>query len=235
MSETTTAVRGTLTPIAFEALLGWPAKTIGGRLGALGLLVVCGRCGGSGRHSYNTMDGDRCFGCAGSGKRLPKLTTKLAADVRARVANGDLEPYLTACRAKAEARRQIAPLAAEIDSMWRGAVLGHAYDVACRERRPGSRRTCWTITPSHVDAFGHFVPDLLGYSPLFLAQSLAGDIWTESKRIERAVKFGEMGAEVAAREMTEARDMLATLYSIATPEQIEAWDAAAIAEGEAAS
>jgi hypothetical protein len=32
----------------------------------------CGRCGGSGRYSYNQMDGDRCYGCGGSGQRLSK-------------------------------------------------------------------------------------------------------------------------------------------------------------------
>ena len=30
-------------------------------------LVECYRCGGSGRYSYNPMDGDRCYGCGGSG------------------------------------------------------------------------------------------------------------------------------------------------------------------------
>lgn len=29
---------------------------------------VCGRCGGSGRHSYNLKDGSVCYGCGGSGK-----------------------------------------------------------------------------------------------------------------------------------------------------------------------
>ena len=28
---------------------------------------TCGRCGGSGRHSYNQIDGDRCYGCGGKG------------------------------------------------------------------------------------------------------------------------------------------------------------------------
>lgn len=32
----------------------------------------CGRCGGSGRYSYNQMDGDRCYGCGGKGERLTK-------------------------------------------------------------------------------------------------------------------------------------------------------------------
>lgn len=29
---------------------------------------TCGRCGGSGHHSYCTMYGNTCFGCSGSGK-----------------------------------------------------------------------------------------------------------------------------------------------------------------------
>ena len=32
----------------------------------------CGRCGGSGRYSFNMMDGDRCYGCGGSGKVYTK-------------------------------------------------------------------------------------------------------------------------------------------------------------------
>lgn len=32
----------------------------------------CGRCGGCGRYSYNSIDGDRCYGCGGTGVRLTK-------------------------------------------------------------------------------------------------------------------------------------------------------------------
>lgn len=39
--------------------------------------VPCNRCGGSGRYSYNQIDGDRCFGCAGKGVTLPTDTTAL--------------------------------------------------------------------------------------------------------------------------------------------------------------
>lgn len=42
------------------------------RAAGLKLLPTCGRCGGSGRYSFNQMDGDRCFGCKGSGQRMPK-------------------------------------------------------------------------------------------------------------------------------------------------------------------
>lgn len=33
---------------------------------------ACNRCGGSGKYSYNTIDGDRCYGCAGAGVTLTK-------------------------------------------------------------------------------------------------------------------------------------------------------------------
>jgi len=33
---------------------------------------TCGRCGGSGRFSYNQMDGDTCYGCRGNGEILTK-------------------------------------------------------------------------------------------------------------------------------------------------------------------
>ena len=33
---------------------------------------TCGRCGGSGRYSYNPTDLDRCYGCGGSGIRFTK-------------------------------------------------------------------------------------------------------------------------------------------------------------------
>lgn len=39
----------------------------------------CGRCGGSGQFSYNTMDGSRCYGCGGSGKTLTPAGKKAYA------------------------------------------------------------------------------------------------------------------------------------------------------------
>lgn len=35
-------------------------------------IKTCGRCGGSGRYSYCTMYGDKCFGCCGAGKVYTK-------------------------------------------------------------------------------------------------------------------------------------------------------------------
>lgn len=36
----------------------------------------CSRCGGSGHFSYNAMDGTRCYGCSGSGKKFTRLGRK---------------------------------------------------------------------------------------------------------------------------------------------------------------
>lgn len=33
---------------------------------------TCGRCGGSGKHSFNLRDGDVCYGCGGRGWRYTK-------------------------------------------------------------------------------------------------------------------------------------------------------------------
>lgn len=35
-------------------------------------VAVCSRCSGSGQYSYNQIDGSRCYGCGGSGKKHTK-------------------------------------------------------------------------------------------------------------------------------------------------------------------
>lgn len=39
-------------------------------------LQVCGRCGGSGKHSYNQLHGDVCYGCNGHGVRHTRKAHK---------------------------------------------------------------------------------------------------------------------------------------------------------------
>jgi len=41
---------------------------------------TCARCGGSGRHSYNQLHGDVCYGCGGSGEQLTKRARRLHSD-----------------------------------------------------------------------------------------------------------------------------------------------------------
>lgn len=45
--------------------------------------VTCGRCGGSGKYSYNMMHGDRCYGCGGTGKVYTKRGKVAAAYLNA--------------------------------------------------------------------------------------------------------------------------------------------------------
>jgi len=40
---------------------------------------TCTRCGGSGRYSYNQIDGDRCYGCNGKGIAYTKRGAAAAA------------------------------------------------------------------------------------------------------------------------------------------------------------
>lgn len=40
---------------------------------------TCGRCGGSGRYSYNSMHGSVCYGCGGHGERLTKRGSAASA------------------------------------------------------------------------------------------------------------------------------------------------------------
>ena len=92
-------------------------KAIAPRLKFVNLLNVCGRCGGSGEYSYCQTAGTTCFGCNGSGLKMPKITAALVTEAKAvwtaetaaayahrlalvteakRVAEGVLELYTTA-------------------------------------------------------------------------------------------------------------------------------------------
>ena len=44
---------------------------------------TCGRCGGAGRYSFNTIDGDVCYGCGGSRKRISRRGRAAQKAIRA--------------------------------------------------------------------------------------------------------------------------------------------------------
>lgn len=92
----------------FALRCGWPERhlAVRSRLEFLGLLVKCRRCGGSGVYRQNPAD-SRCYGCLGEGMKLPPLTARLAADVRRRIAQGDLKPYYAANRERLRAKQGI--------------------------------------------------------------------------------------------------------------------------------
>lgn len=43
------------------------------RIMKAGFVKVCGRCGGTGRYSYNMIDGTLCYGCRGRKQTVAKL------------------------------------------------------------------------------------------------------------------------------------------------------------------
>ena len=63
----------------------------------------CPRCGGSGRYSWNQMDGDKCYGCMGSGRKTMAVRWYTDAE-RARMDRA-AEKRAEAKVAKVEARR----------------------------------------------------------------------------------------------------------------------------------
>ncbi|MHC4296447.1 MAG: hypothetical protein ACYS7Y_04030 [Planctomycetota bacterium] len=89
----------------FAQALNCREKFIGVRLVALGHSDCCSRCGGSGEYSFNQMDGTRCYGCGGVGQKPKRLTIKLLAQVKQDVADGKMQPYLDAMKARGAAKK----------------------------------------------------------------------------------------------------------------------------------
>lgn len=106
------------------------------RLVALGYTIVCSRCGGSGRYSFNPIDGDRCFGCSGHGKMLQTLTPAVLTEAVARVAAGELADYFASNRARSAIK-------ARAEATWetyRTSPISAAYEERYRatRREPGA-------------------------------------------------------------------------------------------------
>lgn len=47
------------------------------------MTITCPRCLGTGRYAYNTLDGTVCYGCWGSGYKMPQLTAEFIAQYKA--------------------------------------------------------------------------------------------------------------------------------------------------------
>lgn len=120
-------------------LMGCKQSSAIARLCALGYTEVCGRCGGGGRYSWNAIDGDKCFGCGGSGKRLAKITAATVAEALARIEAGELAAYFAENKAKAELEGAAKALWAD----YMGSAIGTAYEVGYktenRKTKAGTR------------------------------------------------------------------------------------------------
>lgn len=183
-------------------------KRIPAILHALGLRETCSRCGGSGHYSFNQIDGSRCFGCNGAGERAAPLTAATLEAARVKVEAGELETIRVKARAKAAARREIAPMveAARV-----------IYAVIADEYTAGSKAN---VSREDVHAF-------VG-GPLFRAQTLNNALfWGEQVRGGKAPGLTGILSDVksgARRDYLEARAQVIEL-TLALEELVAAWTA----------
>jgi hypothetical protein len=120
------------------------------------------------------------------------------------VSEGKLDPYLATCRAKADARKAIAPMLAEIDALY--APIGEAYSAWMRTETR-ERGAAWfaqgvnnAIRFSASHDFGERRPALMGAS-----------------EVRSAVERDGLAPEVAVAVLAERIEQLRALRA--------AWDA----------
>jgi hypothetical protein len=215
MNSATTTKPARFTETDAASLLGCPVKSLRSRMVALGYVKICSRCCGTGRYSYNQMDGDRCYGCNGRGKSLLPVTRKLAAEMKARQDAGELADYFARCQRNAEARAALLPLCVEIDTLWTNSHIGAAYTKASRNRGNGGPVLCARRRWDHIPELGRGG---------WVGEVLMNDLWGAMKEIERAVKRGDVADPIAARvELAWILDTMRAVLAHVTPEQIRAW------------
>ena len=182
----------TAAPSALDRLavaLGCTRKQLPGRLTFLGYTRPCGRCGGSGQFSYCRSHGTRCFDCGGSGKRLAVMTVRMVREAQARIAAGELAPYLAKAAAVNAARRSVEPAAKAVWAAW-SAGVGAEYMVPSRRGLD-------------LDAFVT--------SPLFNANSLAGDCATTASDACSDAKYGKITYLRAAEIVADCAEIMAAV------------------------
>jgi hypothetical protein len=186
--------------LEFSNVLGWNPKAVYARLNALNLLAVCGRCLGSGSYSFCPSHGTMCFGCSGSGKKIPRLTAKLVKTVQAKVAAGELVPYLAAVKARSEAVKAIAPLFEEAKALY--APFGAAYEVEylAKYGKDGDRDMEMNSVISNAQSFANAA---------FYGTNVSGEGSSMGATcIERNVKAGRLDPVKAVAMMTEVVEAL---------------------------
>lgn len=140
-------------------------KLVRACLWAIGLREVCGRCGGSGRYSFNQVDGDRCYGCNGVGERAAKLTKQVLEAARVKVAAGELEAARERSRRLRAAKAEIKPLVAEAEAIYQ--TIARAYTLGA-DWSDAAERAEW----DRVSEYPRWATRALLDSPLGEAQTL---------------------------------------------------------------
>jgi hypothetical protein len=106
-------------------------------LWALGLREACGRCGGSGHYSRNSMGDTRCYDCKGRKERAARLTRKTLEQARVKVEAGELVAARARGAAKVAARKAVKVKLAEETAA--AAYICDAFTRADLELRPAER------------------------------------------------------------------------------------------------
>lgn len=127
------------------AVLKTTETNVDARLVGLKIAPVCGRCGGSGRYSFNQMDGDRCYGCNGKGHVKPtegQLGDMLVAAEEC-ATDGRLAAYLDFL----EALRVSKNATDKIMAAWKATGISEAYDWTRVCHPPHSPRDDGYVNP----------------------------------------------------------------------------------------
>jgi hypothetical protein len=165
-------------------------KSIQTVLYALGFRQPCGRCGGTGRYSYNQMDGDRCYGCNGKKNVAVKLTRKVLDEARVKVDAGELVRIREVGAARIAAKKSIAGLIEAARAVY--TTIGEAYTRLGR------------LEPNAA---------IFVKSAVFYAQTMNSSLFFDCIRdIDRDVNFGNRkDYERCVAEIIEATDLLVQL------------------------
>ena len=159
------------------------AKRVNSCLAALGCVRDCPRCGGSGHFSRYSYGSTTCYTCDGRGRVVVKITAKVVAEAAKRVAAGELDGWRAANRARAAAKRAIAPIMEVVDHEWKTGEVHTAY------RNDG-------------DSWRVLYPTLNDY-PAYNAASLINSAWENAHAAACPHRSGNVPADVRLATINE--------------------------------
>jgi hypothetical protein len=102
------------------------------------LTPVCGRCDGCGRYSFNDIDGDRCYGCNGSGHTDPTTNVQRAMVLQAAkesAAAGGVASYIELVHAA----KRVRSAGDTVMAAWLATGIGAGYKWLIAAKDPMSR------------------------------------------------------------------------------------------------
>lgn len=184
--------------LALAQILKCKPLHVASQLAFLGkVLEYCGRCGGEGRYSFNQIDGDVCYGCAGRGRVMPKkVTHEQMEEVRAAVESGAMVPYLRQQEARALARTARQQALKVWGETRVSKVNEHIFGADLARERNSQMHYLYTVvetvavaierqtaTPSDMEAFTAEFPALLQrFTALDLTEEEAAQCAAETRQ-----------------------------------------------------